>query len=54
MAVNYWTEQMAANADVKINDRKEQLLNDELERFVSNVVGYGPSFTRRSNQWFTN
>ena len=54
MAVNYWTEQMAANADVKINDRKEQLLNDELERFVSNVVGYGSSFTRRSNQWFTN
>ena len=53
MAVNYWTEQMAANADVKINDRKEQLLNDELERFVSNVVGYGSSFTRRSNQWFT-
>lgn len=54
MAVNYWTEQMAANVDVKINDRKEQLLNDELESFVSNVVGYGSSFTRRSNQWFTN
>lgn len=43
MAVNYWTEQMSANADLKIEDRRKELLNEELEKFVNSV------FHRRHN-----
>jgi hypothetical protein len=34
IAVAYWTEQMAADADRNISDRKQELLNKELETFV--------------------
>jgi len=39
MAVSYWVEQMAADADRQIKDRKNDLLDHELEKFMSNVVG---------------
>jgi hypothetical protein len=34
IAVNYWTTQMAQDSDRKIRDRKEDLLKEELNRFV--------------------
>ena len=43
MGVAYWVEQMAADVDAEMNDRKEQLLMDELDKFVNghNVAGRG-------------
>ena len=35
MAVKYWVDQMAADADVKIRDRREELFDMELEKFVA-------------------
>ena len=35
MAVKYWVDQMAADADVKIQDRRDVLFDMELEKFVS-------------------
>ena len=37
MAVQYWTEQMAADADTEIRTRKEELLDSELEKFMSSM-----------------
>jgi hypothetical protein len=34
MAVNYWVEQMAQDADRAIVDRKEELLNQQLSNFM--------------------
>ena len=39
MAVNYWVDQMAADADVKIRDRRDELFDVELEKFVAEIVG---------------
>ena len=39
MAVNYWVDQMAADADVKIQDRRDELFNMEIEKFVAGVMG---------------
>jgi len=38
MAVSYWVEQMAADADVSIKDRKSELLDMELEKFLDNAI----------------
>jgi len=37
MAVQYWTEQMAADADTEIRTRKEELLDNELEKFMAHM-----------------
>jgi len=37
MAVQYWTEQMAADADTEIRTRKEELLDNELEKFMGHL-----------------
>jgi hypothetical protein len=37
MAVQYWTDQMAADADTEIRVKKEELLDNELEKFMSNM-----------------
>lgn len=37
MAVQYWVEQMASDADVEIKVRKEELLDNELEKFMSHL-----------------
>ena len=34
IAVAYWVEQMAQNVNTKMNDRKNELINDELQRFT--------------------
>ena len=39
MAVKYWVDQMAADADVKIQDRRDELFDMEIEKFVAGVVG---------------
>ena len=39
MAVKYWVDQMAADADVKIQDRGDDLFDLELEKFVAGIVG---------------
>ena len=47
MAVAYWVEQMAANADQEILDRREQLLDEELDKFINgiNTSKYRPKST---------
>jgi hypothetical protein len=37
MAVAYWVEQMAADADREINDRRNELLRMELDKFITGV-----------------
>ena len=39
MAVKYWVDQMAADADVKIRDRREEWFDMELEKFVNGIMG---------------
>ena len=39
IAVKYWVDQMAADADVKIRDRRDELFDMELEKFVVGIVG---------------
>lgn len=48
MGVAYWVEQMAADVDREILDRKEQLLLDELDKFVN---GYNVNSQPRANTW---
>lgn len=43
IAIGYWVEQMAVNADLKINERKNELMEIELERFKE--AAYGSSLT---------
>jgi hypothetical protein len=38
MAVSYWVDQMAADVDVKMSDRKEEMLDMELEKFLENAI----------------
>ena len=39
MSVKYWVDQMAADADVKIQDRRDELFDMEIEKFVAGVMG---------------
>ena len=39
MALKYWVDQMAADADVKIRDRRDELFDLEIEKFVEGVKG---------------
>ena len=39
MAVKYWVAQMAADADVEIKERREELFDMELEKFVNGIMG---------------
>ena len=39
MAVKYWVDQMAADVDVKIRDRRDELFDMELEKFVAGIEG---------------
>jgi hypothetical protein len=42
MAVGYWADKMAQDADRKMSLYKEQMLDDELERFMEHAVGRKP------------
>ena len=37
MAVQYWVDQMAADADTEIRSRKEEMLDMELDKFMSHL-----------------
>jgi hypothetical protein len=37
MAVQYWVDQMASDADTQIQSRKEELLDNELDKFMSHL-----------------
>ena len=39
MAVKYWVDHMAADADVKIQDRRDELFAMEIQKFVEGIVG---------------
>ena len=39
IAVKYWVDQMAADADVEIKERREELFDMELEKFVNGIMG---------------
>ena len=39
MAVKYWVDQMAANADVKIRERRDELFDMEIQKFVEGIGG---------------
>ena len=39
IAVKYWVDQMAADADVKIRDRRDELFDMEIEKFAAGVMG---------------
>lgn len=47
IAIAYWTTQMAQTADQRINDRKEELLQEELEKFMKAAIGAG----NQSSTW---
>lgn len=47
IAIAYWTTQMAQDADQQITDRKEELLQQELEKFMDSAMGT----KTRSNTW---
>ena len=38
MAVKYWVDQMAADADIKIQDRRDELFDMEIQKFVEGIV----------------
>lgn len=52
MAVAYWVEQMASDADKAIYDRKEELFMETLERFSTNTL-LKPERGEVGNTWFT-
>jgi hypothetical protein len=49
MAVGYWAEQMAADRDRLILSKRDEALNDELERFMDNVISRPPKALRWMN-----
>ena len=42
MAIGYWVDQISRDADRAIYDRKNDLLNEELEKFMEQSTGYKP------------
>ena len=48
MAVSYWTEQMAQDADSQIQARKDEALQKELDSFAEHALGRKP----RGLSWF--
>lgn len=49
IAIGYWVEQMASNADLKMNDRRNELMDKELERFMNAALG---GKRHNENVWF--
>ena len=56
IAVAYWVEQMAVDAHKGISDRRAELMDLELEKFMEHAVGMGEPIgmrVHRSNNWMT-
>lgn len=45
MACNYWLEQMARDADLAIIDRKRELIDNEIDKFMEVAIGQKPKAT---------
>lgn len=45
MAVSYWVEQMARDVDNAMQDRKESLMRNELQKFMEHSIGAKPKAT---------
>lgn len=52
MAVQYWVDQMAADADKQIVARKDELLEQELDKFMSHL-NMGRGSNTQSEGWIT-
>ena len=39
MAVKYWVDQMATDANFEIKERRDELFDMELEKFVNGIMG---------------
>ena len=50
MGVAYWVEQMAADVDEEMKERKHQILMDELDKFQN---GFNVMTPRRKNTWIS-
>ena len=50
MAVAYWSEQMAQDAEKKMKDRKEDLLDQELQKMADSYFG-NKQHHRNSPNW---
>lgn len=50
IAVGYWVEQMAADVDSQIKERRDQLIQDELDKFMSNAY-FLKDKPRRGDTW---
>lgn len=50
IAVNYWVEQMAQDADIKISDRKRELFDEEIAKFTDAFYGRSKG-SRKSYVW---
>ena len=48
IACNYWVEQMAQDADMKIKERREDLASKELDNFMNT---YYKRKTRPASSW---
>lgn len=48
MGVNYWVKAMAQDADTQLCTHKEEMLQQELERFMEHAIG---SPVRQRNRW---
>ena len=49
MAVGYWVEQMATDADKEVVIRKDRLMDEELERFTAGV--FNKEYKETPNVW---
>lgn len=54
MAVGYWVEQMAADAQNQIKDRKAELLEKELDKFLDNAFHVKHGGLRKKDTWMSN
>ena len=51
MSLKYWVDQMAVDADVEIQDRRDELFDMELEKYVAGIVG-SQSVENSTPTWF--
>jgi hypothetical protein len=47
MAAHYWVEAVGQDVDRRMKEDKEERLQNELDRFMENAVGY----SKPSNTW---
>jgi hypothetical protein len=52
MACKYWVEFMDRDTDLALAEHKQDLLDQELERFMENAVSPGKPFVPKPLTWF--